>query len=265
MRSVPSAILMTILCGCSGEPGDADRSFAPFELAAPAQYRITKLPSLGGDSSRGMAINARGFVGGWSNRSDGTRRAVSWNRGSIAEIPTLGGPNNTVAWPGLNDAGWMVGISQTAEVDPLDEDWSCEAGGFLPGPTKWICRGYVFKNGRSHELLPLGGHHGFAAAISHRGEVVGWSETAVGDPTCLAPQVLQFRATLWDARKSPMKKERRDSSSSACRRESRKAWRASRTSTRQVNSAWFRATTQPAPGVRCKMASASDVGSRRKS
>jgi probable HAF family extracellular repeat protein len=205
MRYVPSAILVTILCSCSGEPGDADRSAVPSELARPTLYRITKLPSLGGDPSRGMAINARGMIAGWSNRADGARRAVSWKRGSIAELPTLGGPNNTVAWPGLNDAGWIVGVSQTADVDPLDEDWSCEAGGFLPGPTKLICRGFVFKNGRMHELSPLGGNHGFAAALNDRAAIVGWSETALADPTCLAPQVLQFRATLWDARKHPMR------------------------------------------------------------
>jgi probable HAF family extracellular repeat protein len=34
---------------------------------------------------------------------------------------------------------------------------------------------------------------------------VGWAETPVVDPTCNAPQVLQFRAVLWDTRQGTMR------------------------------------------------------------
>jgi len=46
----------------------------------------------------------------------------------------------------------------------------------------------------------LGGHHGFAAGVNNRGQIVGWAETLVEDETCdeQSSQVLQFRAVLWE-------------------------------------------------------------------
>jgi probable HAF family extracellular repeat protein len=167
---------------------------------AEVRYEVAKLPSLGGTQSRGMAINAQGWVAGWSQRPDGTRRAALWRDGSATLLGTLGGPSSTVPWPGLNDAGMIVGISQTAAVDPLDEDWSCELGDFLLETTNLICRGFVWENGVMRELPTLGGHHGFAAGVNNRGQIVGWAETPVRDPTCsaTATQVLQFRAVIWE-------------------------------------------------------------------
>ena len=52
------------------------------------------------------------------------------------------------------------------------------------------------------QALPtLGGINGYAAGVNDRGQVVGWAETPVHDPTCSAPQVLQFRAVLWEPRR----------------------------------------------------------------
>jgi probable HAF family extracellular repeat protein len=148
-----------------------------------------------------MAINDGGLVAGWSNKADGTRHAALWQEGVITDLLTLGGPNSTVPWPGLNNEGMVVGISQTDLIDPLNEDWSCEAGAFLPGGlTNLICRGFVWENGVMRELGPLGGNHSFGAGVNNHGLVVGWAETPVHDPTCspLSAQVLQFRATIWD-------------------------------------------------------------------
>ena len=50
-------------------------------------------------------------------------------------------------------------------------------------------------------LQPLGGFQSFAAGVNNSGQVVGWAETPVHDPTCNTPQVLQFRAVLWEPRK----------------------------------------------------------------
>jgi probable HAF family extracellular repeat protein len=47
-------------------------------------------------------------------------------------------------------------------------------------------------------LPTLGGFQGFATEINDRGQIVGWAETPVHDPTCNTPQVLQFRAVLWE-------------------------------------------------------------------
>jgi probable HAF family extracellular repeat protein len=46
-------------------------------------------------------------------------------------------------------------------------------------------------------LPTLGGTNGFATGANNRGEIVGWAENTVHDPTCVPPQVLQFRAVVW--------------------------------------------------------------------
>jgi probable HAF family extracellular repeat protein len=192
-----AAVLLAALSGCDDEAQVTQprESIAP--LAAP-QYMVVRLPSLHGTQSRGMAINAQGWVAGWSNQPDGTRRAAFWKDGLLTPIEPLGGPSSTVPWPGLNDAGMVVGISHTAVADPLHEDWSCELGGFLPQTTDLICRGFVWQNGVTRELPALGGHHSFATGVNARGDVVGWAETALPDTTCVDAQVLQFRAVVWD-------------------------------------------------------------------
>lgn len=199
MRHISGAVLIAAVYACGDEtPATQPRQ----ELArlAEVQYEVAKLPSLGGTQSRGMAINTQGWVAGWSQRPDGTRRAALWRDGSATLLGTLGGPSSTVPWPGLNDAGMIVGISQTGEADPLNEDWACEFAGFLPNDTNLICRGFVWENGAMRELPTLGGHHGFAAGVNNLGQIVGWAETPVHDPTCSeeATQVLQFRAVLWE-------------------------------------------------------------------
>jgi probable HAF family extracellular repeat protein len=93
----------------------------------------------------------------------------------------------------------VVGVSQTAEPDTLNESWSCEEGGFLP-PSDRTCRGFVWDRGTMRELPTLGGDQGFATAVNDRGQVVGWAETPVRDPTCTGSQVLQFRAVVWEPR-----------------------------------------------------------------
>jgi probable HAF family extracellular repeat protein len=44
--------------------------------------------------------------------------------------------------------------------------------------------------------------------VNERGQVVGWAETPVHDPTCNAPQVLQFRAALWEPATGTMRQLR---------------------------------------------------------
>jgi probable HAF family extracellular repeat protein len=200
MRNISSAVLLAAAFGCGNQEQVTQPSQERAEAAA-VRYTITRLPSLGGTQSRGMAINQQGWVAGWSNQADGTRRAVIWKNGVITNLETLGGPSSTVPWPGLNDAGTVVGISHTSESDPLDEDWACELGGFLPGGfTDLICRGFVWEGGSLRELPTLGGHHSFGTGVNNRGLVVGWAETAVVDRTCSdeAAQEFQFLAVLWD-------------------------------------------------------------------
>jgi probable HAF family extracellular repeat protein len=44
-----------------------------------------------------------------------------------------------------------------------------------------------------------GGFNSYATAVNNRGEIVGWAENGVQDPTCnTALQTLQFRAVIWE-------------------------------------------------------------------
>jgi probable HAF family extracellular repeat protein len=162
------------------------------------EYRVTNLSSLGGTISRGNSINNRGWVAGYSNLpGDQSRHATLWLDGSALDLGTLGGPNSSVAWPVKNNRGLIVGIAQTANPDPLGESWSCAA--FFPAATATghTCLGFVWEKGVMRALPTLGGNNGYAAGANNRGQIVGWAENNVQDPTCVPPQVLQFRAVLW--------------------------------------------------------------------
>ena len=168
MRKISCLVLAGVLVGgCSQEPEMAEPSALQTRAELQNGYLVVKYPSLGGTLSRGMAINRQGWVAGWSNQADGTRRAVLWRGSSIANLGTLGGPSSSVPWPGLNDNGMVVGISQTAEVDSLDEAWACELGGFIPGTSNLVCRGFVYEQGVMRELPTLGGTHGFEIGRAH--------------------------------------------------------------------------------------------------
>lgn len=164
----------------------------------PVLYRVTHLPSLGGTSSIGNSINDRGWVSGRSNLpGNQSRHAVLWRDGAALDLGTLGGPNSNVVWPVKNTRGLLAGIAQTAEPDPLGEAWSCSA--FFPAATArgFRCVGFLWRDGVMRALPTLGGTHGFATGANNRGQVVGWAENTVHDPTCVPPQVLQFRAVIW--------------------------------------------------------------------
>jgi probable HAF family extracellular repeat protein len=166
----------------------------------PPRYEVTQLPSLGGGSSAGFSINNRGWVAGRSNvAGNRIRHATLWRNGSLTDLGTLGSKerNSVVRWPVKNVRGLLTGISQTDEADPLKENWSCSA--FFPAATAtgFRCLGFKWQNGVMTPLPTLGGTHGFAAGSNNRGQIVGWAENTVHDPTCEPPQVLQFRPVVW--------------------------------------------------------------------
>ena len=163
MRSPIPLFFLAALAACDGEDQVVRPTDRP-QLATGPSYTVVKLTAtLGGTQSRGMAINGSGWIAGWSNRSDGTRHAALWRNGRHHRPADPRGPSSTVPWQGLNDAGLVVGISQTDEADPLDEDWSCELGGSVPSPnpTNLVCRGFAWENRRHARAFPLGGHHSF--------------------------------------------------------------------------------------------------------
>ena len=202
MRRRSIALLTVALYGCSDQPQITQPGELALKAGGPISqrfYEVVRLPSLGGSDSRAGAINNRGWVAGVSHTANGTRRAVLWRGGTVISLGSLGGPASTVARPGINNHGMIVGVSHTLEVDPLNEEWSCEFTGVLP-PTnpRLACRGFWWEKGEIHELPTLGGTHAFANSVNSRGQIVGWAETTVHDPTCADAQILQFRGVLWE-------------------------------------------------------------------
>jgi probable HAF family extracellular repeat protein len=162
------------------------------------QYRITDLPSLGGRNSRANSINNRGWLAGYSNLAANTsRHAALWRDGMLTDLGTLGGPNSATTWSVKGDSGIVAGISQTATPDPLGEAWSSAA--FYPGATGtgFVNLGFVWENGTMRALPTLGGNNGFATGANSSGQVVGWAENTVHDPTCVLPQQLQFLPVVY--------------------------------------------------------------------
>lgn len=202
MRGMMMVVAAAVLCGCQAEsasPGLTSTA-APEAIAlAERRYELTRLPSLGGTDSRAMAINNVGWAAGVSHTADGARRAVVWRNGSVESLGTLGGLSSAVARPGLNNNGVIVGITHTDALDPLHEAWSCDGtAALLPTDPRQVCAGFWWEQGVMHALPTLGGTHAFANSVNSLGQIVGWAETAVQDPTCTGVQVLQFRAVLWE-------------------------------------------------------------------
>ncbi len=206
MRNIPSLVLLTAAIACHDQ---SPITTAPADqLAATgsrARYRVVLYGStLGGRVNVATSINNPGRLAGYSDLgTEPTRHAVLWGKGgAVHDLGTLGGPNSSVPWPGQNDRGMVVGISETAELDPNGESWSCTDFFRDPSqPSGHVCRGFAWYDNRMHELPTLGGTHGFATSVNSRGQVVGWAETTVEDPTCNDDQVLQFRAVLWEPKK----------------------------------------------------------------
>lgn len=211
MRSPHCLALMVIAmglfaCGEQSDPVSADNG-GDVETSQRGQvvYEVTHLPSLGGTSSSGNGISNQGRIVGSSNLpGDGSAHASLWQRGSLVDLGTLGGPgaNSNVAWPGINSRGMIVGISETDE--PGGENWSCRF--FFPSATGRQCLGFVWENGVMTALPTWpGGTNGFATEVNNRGQVVGWAENGVEDPTCNPPVVHQFRGFMYDTRTGEMK------------------------------------------------------------
>lgn len=207
MRHVSSAVLAAAVLGCAGEPPVTPPLGINAQLVPDVRYEVVLLPTLGGSRNRPSGINNRGWLAGFANLpGNATREAALWRDGQIFRLGTLGGPNSVVQWPGISNSGAIAGIAETADDDPLHEEWSCTA--FLPSVTGKICLGFFWEDGVMAALPTLGGNQGFAAGVNSAGQVVGWAETPVHDPTCNAPQVLQFRAVLWEPKKDRVRELR---------------------------------------------------------
>jgi len=218
MRSASFAVLVIALSSCARDSTDSfDPRVSRGALESGARYTISYLPTLNGSRNRPSGISNSGWIAGFVNRpGNATRVAALWRKGALDTLGTLGGPNSIVQWPGVSNNGLVAGIAETSRPDLLNEEWSCTA--FLPSVTGKICLGFFWDGATMTPLEPLGGNQSFASGVNNAGQVVGWAETAVHDPTCNSPQVLQFRAVVWEPRKGTQRELRplpNDSTSAA--------------------------------------------------
>ena len=186
---------MVLLVPMTGHAQGTDTS--PKADNASARYCVFNLATLGGTSSSANTINNLGWAMGVANLTGNTAgHATLWAYGLKLDLGTLGGLNSSVAWPVKNNAGLIAGIAETATLNPLGESWSCSA--FFPtAPTFHNCLGFIWQWGVMTPLSTLGGYNGYAAGMNNRGQVAGWAENTVHDPTCVAPQVLQFEPVVY--------------------------------------------------------------------
>jgi probable HAF family extracellular repeat protein len=168
----------------------------------PLSYYVFNLGDPGGGTSAAAAsINNIGWIAGNAFQpGNSTEHAELWI-GTPVDLGTFGGPNSAVAWPNKNTRGEIAGIAETADLNPLNEAWSCAEANF-PTITNHVCLGFLWKDGVMSALPPLpGGIDSYAAGTNNRGQIAGWAENGVHDPTCdnspPASQFLQFEAVVW--------------------------------------------------------------------
>jgi probable HAF family extracellular repeat protein len=168
---------------------------APAELAAQAQnpapvlYTVTDLGTLGGTSSVGYGINHAGVVVGAAAIPNGNQHAFIWYRRNITDLGTLGGANS-IGINEPNSSGEVPIISEISTADPLEENF-CNFG------TGLICLGATWQAGVMTPLPTLGGNNAMAYALNNSRQVAGVAENGRQDPSCPAPQVLDFEAVIW--------------------------------------------------------------------
>jgi probable HAF family extracellular repeat protein len=79
----------------------------------------------------------------------------------------------------------------------LNESFSCPAFGLVSGNS---CDAFAWEFGAMKQLPGLGGNNSIGAADNNLGQIIGWAEDAIHDPTCdlAAGQILQFEAAVWE-------------------------------------------------------------------
>ena len=196
MRPISYLLCAVVSCMVIAHPSAAAGPSKPL-------YRITVLSDPNSTSTAnafGTTVNDLGIVAGGYTNTSGALHASLWAFGQHVDLGTLGSPmlNSVVQWPVKNVLGLISGISYTDDIDPNREAWSCSF--FLNGnPNFHVCRGFLWDPVRKkmRPLPTLGGTNGFATGTNNYGETVGWAENTVRDPTCVLPQVLQFKPVVW--------------------------------------------------------------------
>jgi probable HAF family extracellular repeat protein len=125
---------------------------------------MINLGSLSDRASQASAINDNGEIAGWYIDNTGASvHAFVYSNGSMIDIGTLGSSPSSAAFD-INNSGQVVGrVHNTTNIDPDG-------------------RAFLYSNGLMIDLGTLGGTSSWAYGINDSGQVVGWADTADGDP-----------------------------------------------------------------------------------
>src|SRR5207244_2573279 len=179
-------VLISICCGAALTVAQAQERIPAKHRV---QYQVSTLPDFGGTSNGGNSINDQTWVAGYARLPDRNRHATLWRNGVLTDLGTLGGPNSSVTWNVKNTAGIIVGISQTADPEPLGEAWSSAFFYSTPNNVGYINLGFVWQNNQMRGLLPFsGGDNSFTTGANNFGQAVGWPENGVHHTACVSPQ-----------------------------------------------------------------------------
>ena len=166
-----------------------------------SHYSVVNLGTpLGGTISEANSLNNLGWASGSAFLPGNTaQHAFLWAYGLKVPLGTFGGPNSLIDFPVKNNTGDLVGLAETSTTDPLGENF-CQFG------TGFTCEAFLWRFGLLTKLPTLGGNNGRAAGENDLGQIVGWAENKIQDPTCVHPvQFLQFEAVIWGPQKGQIK------------------------------------------------------------
>ena len=169
------------------------------------RYFVTDLGTLGGGFSIAFGLNEKEQVGGQSTLPDGSTQGFLWSeRTGMQPLGTLhGGLNSGASGPNANDL--VALISDSNVEDPYHENF-CGFG------TATVCVAGFWDNGRLTELpglVPLskqGGSNMQNTRANNRGQISGYVENGILDPTCQTAtptQHFDFEAVLWNRDSQP--------------------------------------------------------------
>jgi probable HAF family extracellular repeat protein len=190
--TLATAVAMTSGCAdgptsIPAAPADA-ASIGTLASAQPPHYTIIDLGTFGGPFSIAFDVNDAARVVGAATLPSGNQHAFIWDRGTMTDLGTLGGPNSQASGRDLQPE--LAIVSETPDTDPLGED-------FCGLHTGFVCRAAVWRSGRMTVLPTLGGINATALEINNRGEIVGAAGDGTPDATCAPPQRTHFQAVVW--------------------------------------------------------------------